>query len=68
MYLNKILYGPPKKNPPRMVWADGEKSEELVDLKDDLQEGLLEKITFKPDVNFRFYSSYYFGKNFRNGI
>ena len=47
--LNKILYGPPKKDPPRMVWADGEKSEELVDLKEDLQEGLLEKIAFRPE-------------------
>ncbi len=47
--LNKVLYGPPKKNPPRMVWADGEKSEELVDLKEDLQEGLLEKIAFRPE-------------------
>lgn len=47
--LNKVLYGPPKKNPPRMVWADGEKLEELADLKNDLQEGLLEKINFRPE-------------------
>ncbi|MGA2417665.1 MAG: RNA 2',3'-cyclic phosphodiesterase [Candidatus Staskawiczbacteria bacterium] len=47
--LNKILYAPPKKNPPRMVWADGEKSEELADLKEDLQEDLLEKISFRPE-------------------
>ena len=47
--LNKITYAPPKKNPPRMVWCDGEKSDELVDLKDDLQEVLLGKVSFKPD-------------------
>jgi 2'-5' RNA ligase len=47
--LNKILYGPPKKMPPRMVWAEGEKSEELSDLKEDLQELLLEKISFRPE-------------------
>ncbi|MCX6721243.1 MAG: RNA 2',3'-cyclic phosphodiesterase [Candidatus Staskawiczbacteria bacterium] len=47
--LNKIVYGPPKKNPPRFVWANGEKSEELVDLKEDLQEGLLEKVSYRPE-------------------
>jgi len=49
LVLNKILYGPPKKMPPRMVWAEGEKSDELADLKADLQELLLEKISFKPE-------------------
>ena len=56
--LNKILYGPP--NPPshkasegqgkipKMVWAEGEKSKELDNLKKDLQEVLLEKIRFMP--------------------
>jgi len=47
--LNKILYGPPKKVPPRMVWVEGEKSNELADLKGDLQELLLEKVSFKPE-------------------
>ena len=47
--LSKILYGPPKKNPPRLVWAQGEKSEELADLREDLQESLLEKVSFKPE-------------------
>lgn len=47
--LNKILYGPPKKNPPRMVWCDGEKSEELADLREDLQESLLAKVNFRPE-------------------
>lgn len=47
--LNKVLYGPPKKMPPRFVWVNGEKSEELADLKEDLQECLMEKISFKPE-------------------
>ena len=47
--INKILYGPPKKIPPRMVWAEGEKSEELSELKNDLQDALLEKIRFRPE-------------------
>ena len=47
--LNKVLYGPPKKNPPKLIWVQGETSEELADLKDDLQECLLEKIRFRPD-------------------
>jgi len=38
--LNKILYGPPKKMPPRMVWAEGEKSQELADLQRDLENSL----------------------------
>lgn len=38
--LNKILYGPPKK-PPRMVWAEGEKSAELGELQKDLENSLL---------------------------
>ena len=47
--LNKIVYGPPKKNPPRLVWVNGEKSDELIYLKEDLQEYLLNKISFKPE-------------------
>jgi RNA 2',3'-cyclic 3'-phosphodiesterase len=47
--LNKILYGPPKKMPPRLVWVEGENSTELADLKEDLQNELLEKIRFRPD-------------------
>jgi len=38
--LNKICYGPPKKIPPRMVWAEGEKSEELGKLQNDLENSL----------------------------
>lgn len=38
--LNKILYGPPKKLPPRMVWVEGEKSVELGKLQKYLEESL----------------------------
>lgn len=48
--LNKILYGPPKKNPPQIVWAQGEESDELRDLKEDLQEYLLEKVSYKKEA------------------
>lgn len=34
--LNKIIYGPPKKMPPRMVWVEGENSQELANLQKDL--------------------------------
>lgn len=47
--LNKVLYGPPRKIPPRMVWVEGEKSDELADLKKDLQECLMEEVSFKPE-------------------
>jgi 2'-5' RNA ligase len=47
--LNKIVYGPPKKMPPRYVWVNGEKSEELQELKNELEELLLEKVNFKPE-------------------
>ncbi len=38
--LNKISYGPPKKIPPRMVWAIGEKSDAFNKLKTDLSQSL----------------------------
>jgi len=38
--LKKIIYGPPKKMPPRMVWVEGEKSEELGKLQEDLESSL----------------------------
>lgn len=50
--LNKVLYGPPRLRSgqaPRLVWAEGEKSEELAELREDLQESLLEKIAFRSD-------------------
>jgi len=47
--LTKIIYGPPKKNPPRMVWAQGEKSKELAQLKADLENSLAEKVCFEQE-------------------
>ena len=47
--LNKILYGPPNKMPPKMVWAEGDKSEELTLLREDLEASLSEKIRFVPE-------------------
>jgi len=38
--LNKICYGPPKKTPPRMIWAEGEKSIELGKLQNNLENSL----------------------------
>ena len=39
--LKKICYGPPGKVPPRLVWAEGEKSEALGKLQKDLTDSLL---------------------------
>ncbi len=47
--LNKVLYGPPKKMPPRMVWAEGKKSDDMADLKEDLQECLQEEVSYTPE-------------------
>ena len=47
--INKILYGPPKKMPPKIVWAEGAKSDELAGFRDDLEESLMEKISFVPE-------------------
>ena len=46
--LNKIFYGPPKKMPPRMIWATGEKSAELGKLQKDLENSLLSPVVFFP--------------------
>jgi 2'-5' RNA ligase len=47
--LTNILYGPLKKMPPKMIWAQGEKIEELTDLRNDMEEYLLEKVNFRPE-------------------
>jgi len=39
--LGKICYGPPKKMPPRLVWVEGEESEELGKIQKDLENSLL---------------------------
>jgi len=47
--LTSILYGPPGKMPPRMVWVEGEKSKELANLRKDLEEALTKKVSFIPE-------------------
>jgi 2'-5' RNA ligase len=47
--LKKICYGPPKKMPPRMVWVEGGKSQELADLKNNLESSLLERVHFSKE-------------------
>jgi 2'-5' RNA ligase len=47
--LNQILYGPPKKIPPKFIWATGEKSKELSLLRQDLEDSLIEKVRFVPE-------------------
>jgi len=47
--LEKISYGPPKQNPPSLVWVEGEKADELIELKRNLQEYLMEEISFRPE-------------------
>jgi 2'-5' RNA ligase len=39
--LRRIIYGPPKKTPPRMVWVEGEKNKELGKLQSELENSLL---------------------------
>ena len=56
--LDRICYAPPKKIPPRMVWAEGQKVEELANLKQDLEKSLidsginfsLENRDFRPHI------------------
>jgi len=47
--LNRISYGPPKMKPPRLVWAQGESSEQLLRLKKDLDRELLQAINFSAE-------------------
>ncbi len=54
--LNKICYGPPKKMPPRMVWAEGEKSKELGKLQSNLENSLLSSSVKGPEKENRPYS------------
>ena len=52
--LSRVIYGPLGKMPPKMIWAEGEKSEELRDLKKDLREYLLEKVSYSPELGREF--------------
>ncbi len=56
--LKKILYGPPKKMPPRMVWAEGEKSAELGKLQKDLENSLLTSPSKGTESEARPYTSH----------
>ncbi len=47
--LKKIAYGPADKIPPRYIWAGGETSEELSELKNNLEDALAEKVRFLVD-------------------
>src|SRR3989344_27323 len=49
--MDKIIYGPPKK-PARMVWLEGEKSENLTKLQDDLAGalGIKEERDYSPHL------------------
>src|SRR5579863_9675431 len=49
MVLEKIAYGPEGKIPPRYIWAGGQKVDEAVALKKDLEDALYERIKFKQD-------------------
>lgn len=60
--LNEICYGPPKKLPPRMIWAKGKESKELIDLKTDLEKSLIEsEIGFIKD-NKKFHTHITLGR------
>lgn len=39
--LKKIIYGPPSKNPPKMIWAEAEKNQLLNSLQSKLENALL---------------------------
>jgi len=47
--INKIVYGPIEKSPPKFVWAMGEKSKELSALREDLEKTLTGRVTFIPE-------------------
>lgn len=51
--LNRLEYGPPvhsdKLYTPSMIWASGEKSKELSEFKNNLQNALLESVSFSPE-------------------
>lgn len=40
--INKVVYGPPNKIPPRMVWIEGEKNMKLGKIQKELEESLCE--------------------------
>ncbi len=51
--INKISYGPHNlalTQAPKFVWAQGDISEELSALREDLEESLTEKVRFVPEI------------------
>ena len=54
--LNKICFGPPQKIPPKMVWAEGESSDELTSLHSDLENTIFGLPSYKyKEREFRQY-------------
>lgn len=51
---NKIIYGPPRKNPPRMVWIEGEENKDLGRLQGDMDNSLQNFPTQKENENRSF--------------
>ncbi|KKU85743.1 MAG: 2'-5' RNA ligase [Candidatus Wildermuthbacteria bacterium RIFCSPLOWO2_02_FULL_47_10] len=49
IFLKQISYGPPQKIPPRMVWAEGERSPALAALSKDLEQSLADEVRFSSD-------------------
>lgn len=45
--LNKVSFGPENKF--KYIWASGQKSKELQDLKNNLETEILEKVKFRPE-------------------
>ena len=54
--LTKICYAPIGKIPPRMVWAQGEESEELSSLQNDLEKTLFESTSPAKNKENRHYT------------
>jgi 2'-5' RNA ligase len=49
LVLDKLAFAPPKSKPPRIIWLEGERSEKLSRLKENLERLLVEKINFLPE-------------------
>jgi 2'-5' RNA ligase len=54
--LKRICYGPPGKLPPRMIWAEGEKSKEFALLKGNLERALAESDKTRLSLENRAFS------------
>ncbi len=49
--LNRIVFAPPGKKTPRMVWAQGQSSKELATLKNDLENSFFDKMSRPPGAS-----------------